>query len=101
MEVIYSKGAREDIKESASYYENEVEGLGKAFLETIQLAIESVRAFPYVAQNIRKPYRQFIVKRFPFGIIYRFDTETIYITAVAHLKRKPYYWFDKKYFSEE
>ena len=101
MEVIYSKGAREDIKESASFYENEVEGLGKAFLETIQLAIESVRTFPYAAQNIRKPYRQFIVKRFPFGIMYRVEKKYIFITAVAHLKRKPYYWFDKKYLSEE
>lgn len=101
MEVIYSKGARKDIAESASYYEKEVTDLGKAYLEAIELGIESIRQFPSASRCIRKPYRRFVVKRFPFGIIYRIEKDYIFVTAVAHLKRKPYYWTtDQNYFHQ-
>jgi hypothetical protein len=36
-----------------------------------------------------------LVKRFPYGIIYRVDGQEVFIAAVMHLKRHPDYWIDR------
>jgi toxin ParE1/3/4 len=36
--------------------------------------------------------RRFVLRRFPFSIIYLDDPEVRSIVAVAHSKRKPGYW---------
>ncbi|MCP4214582.1 MAG: type II toxin-antitoxin system RelE/ParE family toxin [bacterium] len=36
--------------------------------------------------------RKYIVKKFPYILIYRFKDDVIFITAVAHAARKPDYW---------
>jgi len=36
--------------------------------------------------------RRRLIRRFPFGILYRIEPEEIVIVAVAHLLRKPGYW---------
>ncbi len=38
--------------------------------------------------------RRRLVRRFPFGVLYRSDPEEIVI--VAHLRRKPGYWGGKE-----
>lgn len=43
MEVVYASGVLEEVSESADYYEEEVEGLGKTFLDRVHSAIEDVK----------------------------------------------------------
>ena len=95
MEVIYSIGSKEDIKQSAKYYEDAVIGLGKVFLEIIEKSVERIIQYPKSSRIIKKPYRRYLIKRFPFGIIYTEGKDIIFIVAVMHLKREPYYWLEK------
>lgn len=37
-------------------------------------------------------YRRYLLNHFPYGLIYRIDSELIFIIAVTHLQRKPGYW---------
>ena len=100
MEVNFSIGPKEDIKQSAKYYEDAVIGLGKAFLEIIEEAVENIIQYPKSSGIIKKPYRRYLIKRFPFGVIYTEDIYAIFIVAVMHLKRKPYYWLEKDEYSK-
>lgn len=36
--------------------------------------------------------RRCLVKRFPFSLLFRIETERIYVLAVMHLHREPNYW---------
>jgi len=36
-----------------------------------------------------------MVRRFPFGILYRIEPEQIVVVAVMHLRRRPGYWRDR------
>ncbi len=94
MDINYSIGSKEDIKQSAKYYENAVTGLGKAFLEIIEQSVESIIQYPKSSRIMKKPYRRYLIERFPFGIIYTEEINLIFIVAVMHLKRKPYYWLE-------
>jgi plasmid stabilization system protein ParE len=39
--------------------------------------------------------RRFVMRRFPFSVVYLDDPEFVTIVAVAHSKRRPGYWKDR------
>lgn len=92
MEIALSPAARQETQTAAEYYEEKVQGLGKAFIESLRSSLNHVRNYPYASVLIKPNYRRHLLNRFPFGIIYRIDSEIIYIVAIMHLKRKPDYW---------
>ncbi len=95
MEVIFSSQALDEVKEAAEYYEDEVEGLGKAFLQKLNEAIHEIKGFPSSSRIIRADYRRYLLHRFPYGVIYRIEDDLIFVAAVMHLKRKPFYWKER------
>lgn len=92
MEVVFSSGALEEVEEAVKYYEDEVKGLGKAFLQKLGDAIREIKSFPSSSRIIRADYRRYLLHRFPYGVIYLIDNGFIFVAAVMHLKRKPFYW---------
>ncbi|MGK0239197.1 MAG: type II toxin-antitoxin system RelE/ParE family toxin [Verrucomicrobiia bacterium] len=92
MVVIFSESAMAEVRYAAKYYESEVDGLGKAFLSNIENSVEEIEKFPLASRVIRREFRRFLVPRFLYGIIYRVETDRIFIAAFMHLKRTPFYW---------
>ncbi|MCH6259057.1 type II toxin-antitoxin system RelE/ParE family toxin [Puniceicoccaceae bacterium K14] len=92
MEVIFSESAKAEARHAASHYEDEVEGLGKTFLAYVEGSIDEIERFPLASRVIGKDFRRFLVPRFPYGIIYRVSQDMIFIAAIMHLKRRPFYW---------
>ncbi|MEM0966090.1 MAG: type II toxin-antitoxin system RelE/ParE family toxin [Verrucomicrobiota bacterium] len=92
MEVRFATEVREEVAQAERYYEGEVEGLGSAFIQILYESIQEIKKFPEASRVIRDPYRRFLTPRFPYGIIFRVEGAIIYVVAVAHLKRRPYYW---------
>ena len=84
--------AKRELFRGSDFYEEEVSGLGEIFLgrieQTLRLIAEHPQSGPRVLRNLRK-HR---VNRFPYNLIYRIDPDRIFILAVAHHKRRPYYW---------
>jgi toxin ParE1/3/4 len=39
--------------------------------------------------------RRFLLRRFPYSIVYRLCGEEIQVVAIAHTKRRPRYWRDR------
>jgi plasmid stabilization system protein ParE len=56
--------------------------------EAVQLIAEAPQRWPNYSQRTRK----FVLRRFPFLIIYRETPNVIQIVAIAHAHRKPGYW---------
>ena len=84
--------ARRELFESSDFYEREVAGLGEIFLDRIEGALEQLRAHPRSGPSTRRDARKCRVSRFPYNLIYRIEADRIFILAVAHHKRRPYYW---------
>lgn len=95
MRVIFATEVWDEVEAARAYYENEVDGLGKAFVLTIHQSVNEIKQYPTASRIIKDPYRRFLTQRFPFGIIYCIEQETIYITAVAHLRKHPFYWIER------
>jgi mRNA-degrading endonuclease RelE of RelBE toxin-antitoxin system len=91
-EIEFHYDADEEMKAAAVYYEERVTGLGSDFLDEIEHGVNRIRQFPLLSSVYEDEYRRYLLKRFPYGMIYRIETEKIFIIAVAHLHRKPRYW---------
>ena len=92
MDVIISESAQAEILHAARYYEDEVEGLGKTFVTYVERSIAEIEDFPMASRIVRRDFRRLLVPRFPFGVIYRVDKNKIFVAAIMHLKREPFYW---------
>jgi toxin ParE1/3/4 len=84
--------AREELNETAAYYEASVPGLGEAFLDDVHRAIEIVLENPRIGAPVGKRLRKSILRRFPFSIVYAARDEEIVVVAVSHHRRRPGYW---------
>ena len=84
--------AREELNEAAAFYEAAVPGLGEAFLDDVERAIETVRENPRIGAPVGRRFRRTFVGRFPFSIVYLDRDGEIVIVAIAHQRKRPGYW---------
>jgi len=61
-------------------------------LEGLDRAIERIADAPSRWPAFRHGTRRFLLRRFPFSVVYREAGETVQVIAVAHGRRKPGYW---------
>jgi toxin ParE1/3/4 len=88
----YLPEAREDLNKAAAFYEASVPGLGGAFLDDAERAIEHIRENPRIGAPIGRAFRRVVLRRFPFAIVYAVRDDEIVIVAIAHDRRRPGYW---------
>ncbi|MCH8485564.1 MAG: type II toxin-antitoxin system RelE/ParE family toxin [Candidatus Cyclonatronum sp.] len=88
----YHPEAVNDLLSSAEYYESKSSGLGEVFIIEVERAIGLIIESPDSGSPVAFNNRMYLLKRFPFGIIYSTSGSTIKINAVMHLRRKPGFW---------
>lgn len=84
--------AEEEMSEAALFYELSVDGLGSDFLDEVQRAVDRLSDYPHSGEPIDLEFRQTLLHRFPFSLIYALERTGIVIVAVAHHGRAPGYW---------
>ncbi|MDZ4383544.1 MAG: type II toxin-antitoxin system RelE/ParE family toxin [Thermodesulfovibrionia bacterium] len=93
--VVFLHEAEQEILEAAIYYQSRASGLGIDYLSEVERAVQAIAESPNRWPIIEGELRRRLVRRFPFGILYRIESEEIVIIAVAHLRRKPGYWRER------
>ena len=83
--IAAARGARE-------WYEARSDDAARAFLAELDLGIESVRTSPEAYLPYLYGTRCYLLRRFPYLIVYRVTGTTIQVVAVAHGRRRPGYW---------
>jgi toxin ParE1/3/4 len=84
--------AEREMNETASFYENKRAGLGAAFLAEIERTVRRVIELPESAPLLNRLVRRMPLHRFPFTVFYSIKPDQIRILAIAHQKRRPFYW---------
>jgi toxin ParE1/3/4 len=81
-----------EFKSALSWYFERSEAAAHKLVEeldrAIQLVVESPARWPKGDHSTRK----FVLRRFPFAIIYREKPAVIQVLAIAHGHRRPGYW---------
>jgi len=78
-----------DIENAFVWYELNQIGLGKKFFESVNKSIHFIAGRPFICSEIFKNIRRFVIKKFPYGIYYRVNSESkeVQIIAIIHFKR--------------
>lgn len=95
MKVLFLKPAQSEVDDTVAWYDSQSRGMGMQFLDDIDRAIRRIVAYPLSNVEIEQGLLRCLLSRFPYGIIYGIDSETIIVVAVAHLHREPRYWVDR------
>lgn len=84
--------AQQELDDAVAWYNEQASGSGQGFLDELDRAVRRTVAFPMSCLEIEPGIRRCLLARFPYGLIYGVDRETIVVVAVAHLHREPRYW---------
>jgi plasmid stabilization system protein ParE len=94
-EVGFHPDARRDLREAADFYDLERQGLGTEFLAEIEQTILRVIEYPEASPIALGQVRRCEVSRFPYSVLYSARDGGVYVSAVAHNSRRPFYWRDR------
>ena len=84
--------AETELLEGISHYAAISPELGIRFEQAVAEAVRKAVAHPERGAPRSRSTRRWLVKSFPFGIIYRASASEVLIVAVAHQRKKPEYW---------
>lgn len=90
--VHYHPAAAVELTEAAAFYEARTAGLGARFLDEVERGIAAVGEAPSRWPILRGSVRRYLLRPFPYGILYHEQPDSIVILAVMHLHREPGYW---------
>jgi toxin ParE1/3/4 len=77
---------------AALWYRARSAAAAHAFLAELDRAIEKIAEDPGIWPRYVGGTQRFLLKRFPFSVVYRLVANRIEVLAVAHGRRKPGYW---------
>ena len=92
MNYLFLDEAEREMYEAVAYYEESSEGLGLEFSREVFATISRILKFPEAWSPYSNRSRRCLLKRFPYGIVYRVAGDEVIIFAVMQLNRKPGYW---------
>lgn len=95
MKVIFSKYAKQELEDAASFYELEYPGLGEKFKEEARRAILRIVDYPEAWSIESGEVRKYLLHKFPYKILYSIEQDYIFIITIAHGHRKPDYWIER------
>lgn len=82
-----------DALEARRWYEEQREGLGLEFEQTLEAALVSIERFPEMYPRVVGNVRRCLIGRFPYGVFYELQDEgLILVVAIFHASRDPAIW---------
>ena len=91
-ELIIQPEAQAELADAYSWYEDQAQGLGSEFLESVDGILDTILRSPEMYPSIYRDVRRAVVRRFPYGILYVVHETRVYVISVFHAKRDPRRW---------
>jgi plasmid stabilization system protein ParE len=87
--------AIEEAEAAARWYAERSPTAAAAFADEIETAIAEITRLPLAWPTYSHNTRRFLLRRFPYSVVYRVSESTTVVVAVAHGHRRPGYWRDR------
>lgn len=84
--------AAEEAEQAALWYAERSRSASVGFWEELDKAFEAIAASPQAWPPHSHGTRRYVLRRYPFGVIYRLEPGRVVIVAIAHTSREPGYW---------
>lgn len=77
MRPVLDPAAFAELREAVKFYEESRRELGREFLEDVETALDSIVRHPKLWRKLSGRFRRCLVHRFPYGIIYAVEDDTV------------------------
>jgi plasmid stabilization system protein ParE len=94
-ELEYLDEAIEEAEAAARWYAERSSSAALGFADEIDAAIAAIEANPEAWPKYDHGTRHYLLRRFPFSVVYRVEATGILVVAVAHGNRRPGYWVSR------
>ena len=91
-QLLISDESRLDILDAFAWYESSRLGLGKDFELCLEAGFNQIQRDPFLFQKRYKNLHIYFIDRFPYGIHYLIDEDSIKVFGVFHTSRNPTKW---------
>lgn len=84
--------ARADLLDAFYWYQAQMDSLGYDFKSCVDDAMSKIQENPTLYKIVEQNVRRAFIKKFPFGILYLTNNNTVVVLAVLHARRDPIKW---------
>jgi toxin ParE1/3/4 len=84
--------AADEAEAAERWYRERNESAATRFRVELDRAVELIAERPEAAPPYVGNARRFLLRRFPFFVVYQVFNQRIRVVAVAHARRRPLYW---------
>jgi len=86
-----------ELHDAAAFYSESANiELGLAFVAEFERTVNVILANPTLGLIFRGNRRRYLLRRFPYSVIYQVTSNELRVIAVAHHRRRPGYWAGRK-----
>lgn len=80
---------------AARWYAERSETAAAGFTAELDAAEAAITRLPHAWPSYEHGTRRYLLRRYPFGVVYRVEPDRILVVAVAHGSRRPGYWANR------
>jgi plasmid stabilization system protein ParE len=93
--IDYHPDARLEADEAFDWYLERSRTVAERFQRELATAQTAIQKSPEAWAEYIHSTRHYLLRRYPYVVVYRVAEERIEIIAIAHGRRKPGYWVDR------
>jgi len=87
--------AADEAEAAERWYRDRNETAATRFRRELDRAVGLIVERPDAAPPYVGNTRRFLLRRFPFFVVYRVFSQHVQVVAVAHARRRPHYWLQR------
>jgi plasmid stabilization system protein ParE len=95
LSIDFLNQARLEFDDAFDWYAARSVEAATGFAESIQVALNSIAESPETFLTTYAACRRYLLKRYPYGIIYKEHNNSVVVVATANTRRKPDYWHSR------
>jgi plasmid stabilization system protein ParE len=88
--------ARQEAWAAEAWYRRRSPAAADRFVRELRRAIALIAESPTRWPSGRRNSRRYLLRGFPFSVVYRVEDYGVCVVAVAHLRRRAGYWRDRE-----
>ena len=88
--------ASQELTEAFDWYADRSSKAARSFLQEIHQALKAIEKAPRAWPQFEANTRRYLLRRFPYYLVYRPSQNRILVLAIAHERRRPGYWHERR-----
>jgi plasmid stabilization system protein ParE len=91
-EVVFLPTADADYRRALEWYRAQSDQSAAGFEAAFEVALRAIGETPERWTLCDQRHRFYVLRRYPYSIVYRLEAESVLVVAVAHASRSASYW---------